>query len=243
MKIFKKNSENLSVETPYGPVNVETNKRKDNEIFYINRHGNNSKIPPHMIKYRANIQTFSSCHVDCILSIYSVGSMSKQIKKGDIVIPHDFIAFTRSRYSTFFYDSRIHVNLIDPFCPHLRKILIKKCSKEGIYFHSEGVYLTTEGPRLETVSEVKIFSKFADIVGMTLATECILAREKAICFATICIVVNMAAGLQDNLHIEDMRKYFKKKESIIANIIVSTIDSTTDNYKCSYKNYIDEAKA
>jgi len=238
---FYNNSEKLTIETSYGEVPIEITERNNNKIFFINRHGADGKIPSHMINYRANIEAFSSCHVNHILSISTVGSMKKKIQKGDIVLPHDFIDLTKSRPLTFYDESRVHVDFTNPFCPYLRKSLEKYCSVEDIDFHKMGVYLTTEGPRLETVSEINLFSKFADIVGMTLVPEITLAHEKGICFATICLVCNMAAGLQNNLQAKEIFNYFKEKESRIANIIGSTIDSIENKYKCHCKEYISRA--
>ena len=238
--LFSK-SEKLTIETSYGCVPIEIKDRNNHEIFFINRHGPDENIPPHMINYRGNIQAFSSCHVDYILSISTVGSMKNKIQKGNLVIPHDFIDFTKSRSMTFYNESRVHVDFTNPFCPYLRKILEKNCKDNDITVHNKGVYLTTEGPRLETVSEINLFSKFADIIGMTLSPEITLAHEKGICFATICLVCNMAAGLQGKLKAKDIFNFFKGKESIIEDIILSTIDPIENNYKCDCKKNLSRA--
>jgi 5'-methylthioadenosine phosphorylase len=124
---FIKNSETVSVVTPYDKVKLKLSKNSGHELFFINRHGEKGNIPPHKIKYISNIKAFASCKIDCIFSIGTVGSMKENIRPGDFVIPHDFIDNTKLRKQSFFDDSRVHVDMSTPFCPAIREILISKC--------------------------------------------------------------------------------------------------------------------
>ena len=235
-------SEKILVETIYGDILVETSRFGRNEIFFINRHGKHSIHPPHKVNYRGNMQAFASSHVECILSIGTVGSMNRDIKPGDFVVPHDFIDFTKSRPQTYFDSKRVHADMTNPFCPSLRNSLIKSCKKTNdAKLHNKGVYLATEGPRLETVSEIKLFSDFADVVGMTLVPEIVLAREKGICYASLCLVCNMAAGLQKKLTAGEISTIYKNKESAVSKILGLTTASIDEKRKCNCKN--DLAKA
>jgi len=239
---FIHNPEKIIVETPFGEVTAEVTKKGDNEVFYISRHGETSNLPPHKVKYRANIQAFASSHVECILSLGTVGSMNKDIRPGDFVIPDDFIDFTKTREMTFFDNKRVHVDMTNPFCPSLRRALINSCKKvKGADSFEKGVYLTTEGPRLETASEIKLLSNFADIVGMTLVPEVVLAREKGICYASICLVCNMAAGLQKKLTVDEISNIYKQKERIISDILQMTIASIDKKGDCNCKHDFSKA--
>jgi 5'-methylthioadenosine phosphorylase len=234
--------EKIYVETPYGTVPLYISPFGGHELFFIHRHGEESNLPPHKINYWANIQAFAASHVHCIFSVSTVGSMKKQIQPGDFVVPHDFLDMTRSRSQTFFDDSRVHVDMTDPFCPSLRKSLLQSCEtilKTG--FHDNGVYLATEGPRLETAAEIKFFSSSADIVGMTVVPEVVLAREKGICFVSLCLVCNMAAGLQHRLPADEIAQVYAKKESVISRILQRTIEALDENRSCHCS--IDIAKA
>jgi len=54
----------------------------------------------------------------------------------------------------------------------------------------------TEGPRLETPAEIKMFAQWGgDLVGMTLAPEAFLARQLEMCYAAICLSSNFAEGV------------------------------------------------
>ena len=238
-----KNPEKIIVETPYGDIPIEISKLGKHEIFFINRHGPKSNLPPHKVNYLGNIQAFASSHVRCILSISTVGSIKKSINAGDFVIPHDFIDFTKSRLQTFYSDKRVHVDMTAPYCSSLRDKLAKSCKQiKNIRMHGQGVYLSTEGPRLETASEIQFFSTYADVVGMTGIPEVVLAREKRICYATLCVVCNMAAGLQKKLTTDDISKLYKRKQPVISKILRATIESMEDKQKtCRCKKVLDKA--
>ena len=232
-----KNSDKMMVETAFGKTLIELSKLGEHEIFFVNRHGEKSNSPPHKVNYRANVQAFAASNVENILSVGTVGSMNKAMQPGDLVIPHDFVDFTKSRPLTFFEDSRIHVDMTDPFCPYLRRLFINSCKKiDGIVFHEKGVYLTTEGPRLETTSEVKLFLNFTDIVGMTLVPEIVLAREKGICYASLCVVCNMATGLQNKLTTDEISEIYNEKDPFVLEALQSTIESIGNKKDCSCKN-------
>jgi 5'-methylthioadenosine phosphorylase len=59
-----------------------------------------------------------------------------------------------------------------------------------------GTYLCAEGPRFETPAEIRMFRLLgADLVGMTSVPEVVLAREAGVCYATVAVVTNWAAGI------------------------------------------------
>jgi 5'-methylthioadenosine phosphorylase len=233
MPDLMKNPEKIKVDTPYGAIIMYASTLGLYELFFILRHGEQSNLPPHRINHRGNIQAFASSHVSSIFSVGTVGSMKKTILPGDFVIPHDFIDATKSRTQTFFDDRRVHVDMTEPFCSSLRDVLQKSCEKiPDVTFHDSGVYLATEGPRLETAAEIKLYSMVADIVGMTMVPEVVLAREKGMCFASLCLVCNMAAGLQSRLTADEIASVYKKKEPVISKILRLAIQSLDEKQSC-----------
>jgi len=233
MPDLMKNPERIRVDTRYGDIIVYTSILGDHELFFIQRHGEQLNLPPHRINHRGNIQALAASHVSCVFSIGTVGSMKKTIRPSDLVIPHDFIDVTKSRTQTFFDDRRVHVDMTEPFCSSLRNALQKSCEKiSDVTFHESGVYLVTEGPRLETAAEIKLYSMVADIVGMTMGSEVVLAREKGMCFASLCVVCNMAAGLQNRLTADEIASVYKKKEPVISKILQLTIQSLDEKQPC-----------
>lgn len=238
---IQQRKETITIETPYGDVAVERSSFQNHTIFFINRHGPHATVPPHKINYLGNISAFSSCHVDSIVAIGTVGSLKKSIRPGDFVIPHDFIDFTKSRPYTFFDNTRTHVDMTAPYCQTLRTALITAAKKSSSnLLKTKGVYLASEGPRLETAAEINFFCKAADIVGMTSVPEVILAREKRLCYASLCVVGNMAAGLQQKLTADEISLAYKKKERVLSEIVKETILSLPEK-RCTCAQDIEKA--
>jgi 5'-methylthioadenosine phosphorylase len=76
-------------------------------------------------------------------------------------------------------------------CPETRQTLITIAKDIGIPTHATGTYVCIEGPRFSTKAESKLFRSWdADIIGMTLVPECVLAREAEVCYASICTVTD-----------------------------------------------------
>lgn len=234
--------EKITVHTPYGDVVVYTCRLRGHDVFFIQRHGEQGNLPPHQVNHRGNIQAFASSHIPYVISVGTVGSMKNSIQPGDFVIPHDFIDATKSQPTTFFEERRVHVDMTEPFCPSLRALLLKSCRTiKDIRVHENGVYLATQGPRLETVAEIKLYSMVADIVGMTMASEAVLAREKGMCFASVCLVCNMAAGLQKRLPAGEIASVYKKKEPSLSKILLQVIESIPEKKSCDCSDDVTKA--
>ena len=60
-----------------------------------------------------------------------------------------------------------------------------------------GVYWQTSGPRFETPAEIRLLAAHADLVGMTVASECVVACELGLAYAAVCVVDNLANGVAD----------------------------------------------
>jgi 5'-methylthioadenosine phosphorylase len=237
-----KNPEKIKVDTPYGDIALYVSTLGDHEIYFIQRHGESGNLPPHRVNHLGNIHALAVSHVCDVISIGTVGSMNKRIHPGDLVLPHDFIDATKSRPITFYDDQRVHVDMTEPFCSSLRKIVVQNCKNlKGVTVHDTAVYLVTEGPRLETAAEIQLYSSVADIVGMTLAPEVILAREKGMCFVSLCLVCNMAAGLQKRLPADEIIALYTKKEPVISEILNRTILSLDEKQSCSCPSDVSKA--
>ena len=95
-----------------------------------------------------------------------------------------------------------HAEFSHPYDETLRQKLIKVLSVHTLNhgFSRGGVYGATQGPRLETIAEIKrLENDGCDLVGMTGMPEAVLARELNIPYASLCLVVNPAAGKTDAL--------------------------------------------
>jgi 5'-methylthioadenosine phosphorylase len=60
-----------------------------------------------------------------------------------------------------------------------------------------GVYCQLPGPRFETAAEIRVLAAFADVVGMTAASECVAMCEVGLPYAVVCLVDNLANGVAE----------------------------------------------
>lgn len=229
-------SESTHVDTDFGTVQIKISNIKENKLFFIARHGVDENLPPHRVNYKANIQALTASHVDYIISIGTVGSLNKKMRPGHFVIPQDFIDITKRREYTFHDDKRVHIDMSNAFCSELRNAVINQGKKNpDITLHEHGIYLVTEGPRLETPAEIRMYQSYADIVGMTLVPEVVLARENGICYVSLCLVCNMAAGLQSDLPALEITQIFNQKATILSELLKNIITSYRSTETCICK--------
>jgi 5'-methylthioadenosine phosphorylase len=95
------------------------------------------------------------------------------------------------------------------------------------------VYAFTAGPRFETGAEISMMQQFAKVVGMTLAPEATLARERGICYGSLCVVSNMAAGMQNKLPAGEIATIYAKMKSMIMQVIDDTISAIPQKASCN----------
>jgi len=225
-KDLLKNPRQIRLGTPYGIApSVSLGKIDGKEVLFLPRHGPNHSVPPHKINYKANIFALYEMGVERIIAVNAVGAINSDFKPGDVVVPHDFVDFTKLRYSTFYDEAPVtHVDFSQPYCSELRRILVENAKKLDLHVWDKSVLVCTEGPRFETPAEIEMFRRLGcDIVGMTGVPEVVLARELQICYAAFCFVSNMAAGIQEQLTPCDVSKVSEKIMPKLQQVLVHTV--------------------
>lgn len=160
----------------------------------VQRHGLDEWSPPHRIDHRAHITALIEAGVDRVLAISSVGSLRVDWPVGTCAVVDDFYAPAET--TSFYDDPRSHI--VPGFDRTWRARVISAWRHSTVTpVRDGGVYAQTSGPRFETPAEVRALAKVADLVGMTVASECILACEAGVPFAALCVVDNLANGLGD----------------------------------------------
>jgi 5'-methylthioadenosine phosphorylase len=190
-------TENLP--TPFGEVSFTVGQFEGQKVAFLPRHGRQHSIPPHLINYRANIWALKKIGVENIIATTAVGSLQRSISPGNFVLVDQFLDFTHNRVSTFYEGGErgvVHVDVTTPYCPRLRAIIGQAALAANLPVTMGGTYVCTEGPRFETPAEVRMFAGFGgDVVGMTNIPEAVLAREAEMCYMTVSLVTNYAAGI------------------------------------------------
>lgn len=191
-----KAEDEFSLDTPFGRSHVIRIYSSGGQKFgLLFRHGTGGyDITAPFVNYRANIYAAKAMGAKRIFSWTGPGAISAGYGIGDLVIPHDILDFTKKRDYTFFENRGLGFIRLNPlFCPCIRRNLEAALKAGDIPSHNKGVYVCTEGPRLETAAEIRFFaSAGGDMVGMTLVPEAFLARELEICYAALCYITNYA---------------------------------------------------
>lgn len=186
-------AEPLTIDTHWGSVRIGYRKDGPTELYLLNRHGD-AHLPPHRIVHRANVDALARCGVTGIIAMNAVGALDDTIPAGSLLVPHDYIDL-RKRTETFHDERAVHVDVAEAYCPTLRALLHAHADAQGAPAR-DGVYACVEGPRLETRAEVRMLRQLGgSVVGMTGCPEAALARERALCYASLCLVTNPAAGI------------------------------------------------
>ncbi len=190
-----------TLQTPFGApsapyVSGELNGKK---LIFLARHGNPHRIAPHKINYRANLWGLKQLGVSEIIGVAAVGGIGPDMAPGHIAIPDQIIDYSYGREHSFFADDLEHVTHIDftePYALELRERIYQAAQASGITVSHAGTYGCTQGPRLETVAEIKRMAQDGcDLVGMTGMPEAALARELDLAYANISVVANWGAGI------------------------------------------------
>lgn len=188
------------IPTPYGEPSGPLTQGDffNNSVYFLPRHGAGHIIPPHKVNYRANIWALKNAGVEQIISINAVGGIHIDMQPGALIIPDQIIDYTTSRTNTFFEEGLsqvVHIDFTEPFCESLRQSIINSANESSIRIINQGTYAATQGPRLETAAEInRLENDGCQLVGMTMMPEAALARELELCYASISVVANLAAG-------------------------------------------------
>ena len=85
----------------------------------------------------------------------------------------------------------------------MRAKIILAAQEAGVDVVPQGVYWQSMGPRLETRAEIRMLSRFADLVGMTMGGEAPVATELGLEYAALCSIDNFGNGLVETPLTED----------------------------------------
>lgn len=188
--------EKINIKTPFGTASspIIVGEYKENKVAFLPRHGNNHKLLPHEVNYRANIFALKKAGVTKVVALSAVGSLKENIKPGEFCIAEQYFDFVKgNREKTFFGNGVVaHVSSSKPMCNIVAQSIIKSAQNIGLNIHQNCTYGCVDGPRLGTKAE-SLFLKNAancDLVGMTNVPEAFLALEAQISYCTLCIVTD-----------------------------------------------------
>jgi 5'-methylthioadenosine phosphorylase len=163
--------------------------------YFLQRHGFGDYTPPHLVDHVANLRALLALGCDRVLALNSTGALHDEFRPGTFLLADDFVAL--GEVPSAFTDERGHrVPIFDTAWRD--RVLDSWHESTSVPLHDGGVYWQVIGPRLETAAEIRLFSQHADVVGMTMASECVAAGELGLAYASVCVVDNLANGLGEH---------------------------------------------
>jgi 5'-methylthioadenosine phosphorylase len=210
------------IETPFGKPSspIVTTQVGGVRVALLKRHGPGHVLGPSEVPYRANIFALKALGVTHILASGAVGSLREDLAPRQLVIPDQIIDKTSRRAATFFEGGVVaHVELANPFCPGLRKVLAMAAAGFPTRVHQGGTYVCMEGPQFSTRAESELHRSWgAALIGMTAVPEAKLAREAEICYALVALPTDYDCWRPHPAHVDQVQLI----EEILGNVKVAT---------------------
>ena len=223
-----------AVETPYGrpsaPITVGT--VGEHEVAFLPRHGVNHEYSAHTVPYRANMWALRKLGVRRVLAPCAVGSLTRELGPGTVVVPDQLVDRTRGRADTYFDSGAVHVDFADPYCPTLRAAVT---GQPGVV--DGGTMVVIQGPRFSTRAESRWFAAAGfTLVNMTGYPEAVLARELEICYAAIALVTDLDAGIAvgEGVKAVDVFAQFERNMELVKKLVGEAIGQVAGERTCTH---------
>ncbi|MCU1376208.1 MAG: methylthioadenosine phosphorylase [Actinomycetia bacterium] len=158
------------------------------DFVVVLRHGAEGTVPAHLVDHHAHVRALCAAGCDRVLALGSGGGLRADLGPGTVLAPDDFLALTT--YPTF-HDTTDGYAMAG-FDPTWRAKVVAAWPSPIV---DGGTYAMVRGPRFETRAEIRVLATQADVVGMTIPAECILAGEAGLAYAAVCKVDNLANGV------------------------------------------------
>ncbi len=197
--------ENLDRSTPFGQCSEGLKKGvvAEQEVLFLPRHGLHHNLTPSTVNYCANIYALKKHGARQVLAFSAVGSLRNDLPPGDMVVPNQYINFTKNRISSFSGEGIVsHTSLAIPVSHNLIEETKKAAAKATFKCHFDKVSIVVEGPHFSTKAESNLFRSWgADIIGMTAFPEYALAREAGLAFLPCSFVTDYDCWKDDIPHV------------------------------------------
>ncbi len=237
----------IKLKTPFGNPSGEylTGKYNDREFVFLPRHGRKHEYNPSNVNFRANIHGFKQLGVNDLFSVSAVGSMKMKLKIEHIVVPDQFIDFTKNRKDTFFDEGiTVHSSMADPVCSHKLSYLQSLMGKLDYTCHIGGTYICIEGPHFSSRAESFLFKSWGvDVIGMTNATEARLCKEAEICYCSLNFITDYDCwhSEEEDASTMDILKVLGRNIHRAKHIIRNIMQSYSPDRECKCKNSLKNA--
>lgn len=208
----------IDVNTPFGKPSdsLIIGTLHGRRVVFLPRHGRGHVLTPSEVPYKANIYALKDLGVKYIISVSACGSLREDFAPGDVVVPDQLIDFTKNRDRSFFEKGLVaHISPAPPFSAELNQVIIDSIRQFDARIHTNGSFITIEGPRFSTKGESLLFRQWGmDIIGMTTSPEAFLAMEAEIAYSVMA-------------HVTDYDMWHESEEPVTVEMVIRILQQNT----------------
>lgn len=242
--------ERLSGQTPFGEASgdVLAGEIGQHRVLFLARHGGGHRLLPHEINYRANVFALKAAGATMLLGFSAVGSLRMEIKPGDLVMPEQYIDWTKADRSRTFFGGGVaaHVSTAKPVSANLVNAVVSAGERIKERITRGATYICVAGPRLGTQAESQWLRQMGgDLVGMTNVPEVFLAREAQMAYATLGMVTDYDCWLEDeSQHVSALGifelygKTLNRARSVLDSFLAGQLPEPEAPIRCALSNAI-----
>lgn len=232
----------VDVETPYGSPSaaISVGSVGDRRVAFLPRHGLDHAFPAHRVPYRANLWALRALGVRQVLAPCAVGSLRAEHGPGTFVVPDQLVDRTTSRSQTFYDAGACHVSFADPYCGRLRTQLLTGLAGQDPV--DGGTMVVIEGPRFSTRAESRWYAEQGGtVINMTGHPEAVLARELALCYATVALVTDHDAGVDAStaVSMDDVFAVFASHTDVLKRALTAVVAGLGPDRDCACATAVD----
>jgi len=150
-----------------------------------------------MVPLVTQIRVLCGCGIDVLVLTNAAGSVTSDLKPGDIMLIRDHICFPGLMGYNPLLEEVVEsgdrfVSMSEAYDPEIIVWMGQAAHKCG-FSHRTGIYAMVSGPNYETPAEVAMLRKLGvSAVGMSTAAEAIVARHCGVRVAGISVITNTA---------------------------------------------------
>jgi purine-nucleoside phosphorylase len=165
-----------------------------------------------------------------LLIFAAAGSVRQDLYPGTVALISDHINLTGLNPLIGRIDQHAFFSLNEAYDQRMQRRLKRAATLSGVATH-EGVYMWLAGPTFATPAESRMARTLgADLVGMSIVPETILARRLGMRVTAVAVVTNFGAGFQNGnpTHNETMQQ--AKAGSIALRRLIRSVLKTWDQH-------------
>lgn len=234
-----KDTDEESLNTPYGSVRATHGEFGGSQIIHISRHGRGHPRLSSHVNHRANLTALIEAGVDAIISLTVCGAVDKEIPLG-AVVAFDDLYFPSNRLPDgslcSWYDSpgvsrRGHWIFTHPFSEPLRSAAISFGQAGGVSVVNGGCYGHVDGPRFNSKAEIRALASVGvTAISQTAGPEVVLAGEAEVPFVLLGYVTDYANGVGDEPEpIEALIARVAESTQVLSSVVEGTLSAISSS--------------